>query len=452
MEMSAPRVPQRCLQLLIILVSIGFFSEGSASAQDSLPGDAPYPVAVYYFWGDGCPYCDVQREFLAELKRHYPAIELHDFEVWYDADNLELFRAMAEAFGFEARGVPATFIADSYWVGFNEAIAWEIAGRVDYCGEHGCADAAARLEGEFELEPMPPDDPTTVLTLPLLGSIDLAGRNLAVTTTLIAFVDGFNPCSLWVLSMLLAMVIYSGSRKKVLLVGLTFLAITAAAYGLFIAGLFNVLSYVGYLVWIQVGVALLALSFALINLKDYFWYRQGLSLTIPDRFKPKIYRDIRGVMASGKSPLAIMGATAMMALGITLVELPCTAGFPVIWSGLLAQQSGSFNFALLLALYIVVYLSIELIVFGVAVVTLKGGRLEEQQGRVIKLFGGMIMLALALVLLVAPELMNSLSASLLVFGMALAVSLLVLVVHRLLLPALGLRIGSEPRAAGRRKA
>jgi thiol-disulfide isomerase/thioredoxin len=385
-------------------------------------------LPIYYFWGDGCPHCAEQKPFLEELERRYPQIEVHAFEVWYEPDNRPLFFEMAAAAGIEASGVPTTFIGGRVWVGYNEAIRREMEEAVGACLELTCPDPG---EG-FVVAEVPGG---TTIALPMIGPIDLGARSLALSTAMIAFVDGFNPCSLWVLSMLLAVVIHSGSRRKILFVGLTFLLVTAAVYGVFIAGLFSVFTYVSYLGWIQVIVALFAAGFALVNIKDYFFYRQGLSLTIADAHKPKLYRGIRNIMAPDRSLLAMMGVTAAVALGIALVELPCTAGFPVLWSNLVAGRSvDAWAFASLLGLYLSIYLLDELIVFAVAVFTLRASRLEERHGRALKLVGGMIMLALALVLLVRPELMNDLGGSLLVFASALLACLVILIVHHKILP------------------
>jgi hypothetical protein len=58
-----------------------------------------------------------------------------------------------------------------------------------------------------------------IIMLPLIGAIDLSRQSLLVSTLLISFVDGFNPCSIWVLTMLLAITLHSGSRKKIIIVG-----------------------------------------------------------------------------------------------------------------------------------------------------------------------------------------------------------------------------------------
>jgi hypothetical protein len=309
-----------------------------------------------------------------------------------------------------------------------------------------CPDSLAALDNPTARQSVvAPPAGSTRLGLPWLGEIDLQLHPLVLSTALIALVDGFNPCSLWVLTLLLALVIHSGSRRRIVLVGTTFLTVTALVYGLFITGLFGVLSYVGYLWWIQLGVAAFALLFALVNIKDYFWYKRGLSFTIADQHKPGIYQGMRRIM--NRSGWGVMTATAAMALGVALVELPCTAGFPVIWGNLLtAHEPSPLAFAGLLALYLLIYLLDEAIVFGAVAVTLKVSKFEERHGRVLKLVGGMIMLFLALVMLLRPELMNSVAGSLGIFGLALFATALVMLVHR---ACLARRVGAvHPRHQG----
>jgi cytochrome c biogenesis protein CcdA len=267
---------------------------------------------------------------------------------------------------------------------------------------------------------------------------------LFLSTALIAFVDGFNPCSLWVLSMLLAITLHTGSRKKVLVIGLVFLTVTAAIYALFIAGLFTVLKIVSFVGWIQVVVALVALFFGIVNIKDYFFYKEGVSFTISDDKKPGIYQRIRKVMDAGDSWWGLIGGTIVLAAGVSLVEFSCTAGFPVLWTNLIsAQQATAITFVLLLLLYMIIYQLDELGIFLVAVFTLKSSRIEEKHGRILKLIGGVLMLTLAIVMLVKPELMSDIEKSLIVFGIAFAITLLILLIHRVILPKKGIHIGTE---------
>jgi len=410
-----------------------------AGLAQTSPMPERFAVPVYFFWGEGCPHCANQKVFLEELEADHPNVVVYDFEVYNVPENRPLMTAMATAFGRPVTGVPMTFIGDEVWVGYNAAMGRQMRAAVERYETYAAPDPADRVAPEFrdQLAPPPPaqDGGELLLDVPLVGSVDVGHQALWLSTSLIAFVDGFNPCSLWVLALLLAVVINTRSRKRVLLVGLTFLVITAAVYGLFIAGLFSIFSYVSFLGWIRVLVAGIALAFALINLKDYFAYKQGLSLTIDDAQKPGIYRRIRGIMNARSSLPATLAATGGMALGVTLVELPCTAGLPVLWTTLLADAGVATGaFVVLLLLYMLIYLLDELLVFGAVVVTMRVTRVEERQGRVLKLVGGSVMLALALAMLFWPTLLESIGGTVAVFGVALGGAAAVMLLHRFIHP------------------
>ncbi len=414
---------------------------------------AANPVVIYFFWGDGCPHCAEAEPFLAKLADRYPEVEIRDYEVWNNEENRDLMFAMADAYGFEAQYVPTIFIGGQHWVGYSEEIAKQIESAVKTCRVDGCRDAGAGIVPGVAAEPLPvgpeetPAESSDIIKLPIFGEVDLKSQSLLVSTLLISFVDGFNPCSVWVLSMLLALTLHTGSRKKVLIIGLVFLTVTAFIYAMFIAGLFTVLSIVSFIGWIQVVVALVSFFFGLVNIKDYFWYKEGLSFTIADDKKPGIFQRMRKVMDASQSFWGMMGATVVLAAGVSLVEFSCTAGFPVLWSNLVsAQNVTTATFIGLLLVYMLIYQLDELAIFGTAVITLRASKLEEKQGRILKLIGGTLMLTLAVVMLVKPSLMSQLSSSLIIFGAAFAVALLILLLHRGVLPRFGIRIGSEYQA------
>ena len=440
-------VRRQLLLLILLLIPLLEFDARLLQAQSVLSNQ----VVIYIFWGEGCPYCRAELAFLTELKETYPQIIIREYEVYHNESHRLYLTQMLAEYNLEPSGVPTTFINNRYWIGFSENVASQIEQTVAACLETVCTDPGVGI--------VPIDDQIEMLTtgtdatispventiiLPLIGEISLNGLSLGVSTALIAFVDGFNPCSLWVLSLLLGMIIHSGSRRKTLMVGITFLMVTAAVYIMFIVGLFSIFSFVGFIGWIQVVVALLALAFALISIKDYFWYKKGVSFTIADKHKPKIYRDMRGLLVGDKSTSALIAATVVMALGITLVELPCTSGLPVLWTNIIAaHEVTALTFVLLLGLYMLIFLADELIVFGSVVLTLKASKFEEKQGRILKLVGGMLMLVLAVVLLIDPSILNNFAGSLLVFGVAFVAAVFTLLLHRRILPHYGIYIGTE---------
>jgi cytochrome c biogenesis protein CcdA/glutaredoxin len=409
-------------------------------ADDAVPSAG---LTMYVFMSETCPHCRAQKPFLAALEREHPGLEILQMEVMTAREHRPLLQAMAAAHDIRPGTVPMIFLGGEVWTGDSEQIRAAVAAKVRSCLERGCPDSAGLIEARSEVAPGGVlSEADAIIDLPLLGKVNLSVQPLLLSTSLIAFVDGFNPCSIWVLTMLLVLVLHSGSRSRVMLVGLTFLFTTALIYGMFIAGVFSVLAFAAYLPWIYWVVALFALTFGLVNVKDYFWYKRGLSFSIDDKHKPGIFKGFRELMMNGRSPLALMGATIVMASGIALIELPCTAGFPVIWSGLVrAHEVSWLEFLLLLSVYLLIYLLIELVIFTIAVVKLRIDRFQEFHGRILKLIGGVVMVALAGVLIAAPEMMSQVGPAMSVFALAFALTGLIFLAHRYLLPRMGIRIG-----------
>jgi len=453
------------IAILIIILGVFILNQTSKVSADALPANQgkllqeQNTVSIYFFWGDGCPHCAVAKPYLQSLGDNNSLIEVFSFEVYNVPENLVIFEAMTKAYGFEPRAVPTIFIGDKYWEGFSDIIQNEIQQEVDRCLVEGCEDRGKDIlaptsaidETEIpEATPSTIESESEIVKLPLFGEIDLSSKSLFLSTLLIAFIDGFNPCSIWILSMLLALTLHTGSRKKVLFIGLIFISVTAAIYGLFITGLFTVFKVISFVWWIQLLVALVALFFALVNIKDYFWYKEGVSFTISDKQKPGIFQRMRKLMDASQSYWGLAGGTILMAAGVSLVEFSCTAGFPVLWTNLLVSQDVSgWLFVLLLLVYLIIYQLDELGIFLIAVFSMKASKMEEKHGRILKLIGGVLMLCLAGVMLINPSLMNDIGSTLIIFGVAFLVTLVILFVHRWLLPRLGIKFGSE--AQGNKK-
>jgi thiol-disulfide isomerase/thioredoxin len=399
-----------------------------------LPARAAEPVTLEFYGTETCPYCLQMGVFLDDLEARYgEAVRIDRYEVANDLAARDRWVTEMAARGQEASGVPTTMLGETVWVGFNEQVAAEVEAAVVTAIEAAEAQVPATPVDETPVGPDPPaGGADTLIDVPLLGEVDAAARSAVGATVLIALIDGFNPCSLWVLTVLLAMVLNAGaSRGRVALVGGTFLTVTGLIYGLFIAGVFTVLGFIEHLDAIRIGVAAIALFVGAVNVKDYVAYKRGLSFTIPDRFKPRIYRGGRAVRDLNRPLPAVLGTTIAMAAGIALIELPCTAGFPVIWSGIMRTQGvAGAEFGALLGLYLLLYVFDELVLFAIVVATLKIGRFEERHGRLLKLLAGTVMLSLGVVLLVAPTAMENLLLATVVIAGSVVVALLIDAINR----------------------
>ncbi|MFP5253125.1 MAG: hypothetical protein ACLGH4_04955 [Actinomycetes bacterium] len=390
----------------------------AAAVPDSTGALGDDQVELVLFWGDGCPHCAAEKEWLEDVRGRHPGLRVTAYEVWYDEANRKRFVATGERLGFEPSGVPTTIIGERVWVGFSEQTAEEIETTIEVLGAGGVAGGSTAA-GESS---------RARIDVPLVGEVGLADKSLVVSTLVIGFVDGVNPCSLWVISVLLAIVVRTGSRGRVVAIGTTFLLVTAGMYAVYMAGIYSAMTVMAHLGVIQAVVAGVALLFGAVSVKDYFAYRKGLSFTIKDSAKPGIYKRMR--TASGhQNVFAALGATVILAIGVSLLETPCTAGFPVLWTGMLADAGvGGAEAAGLFGLYMAPFLLDELVVFGLAVLTMRATKMQERHGQLLKLVAGTTMLALGVVMLVRPETMEDPVAALVVFVVAFAAAWLV---HRL---------------------
>jgi hypothetical protein len=226
------------------------------------------------------------------------------------------------------------------------------------------------------------------------------------------------------------MILRTGSRSRLALIGGSYLATAALVYGLFLVGLFSAFAVVDYAWWIRVGVAAFALVFAAVNVKDYVWLGRGVSFSIPDRFKPGIARGARSVALESRALPLVVGTTVALAAGVSLLELPCTVGFPVVWTNLLAEQHvATSEYAFLLAVYLVIFLIDEIAILAVALAAMRIGRLEERHGRVLKLGGGMLMGLLGIVMLVDPGVLEDMTGAAIVLGAAAALTATAIALH-----------------------
>ncbi len=374
--------------------------------------DPPPPLVL--FWGDGCPHCEAEWEFLASLGADFPDLEVIGYEVWHSETNRAVMIQLLAERGEEPSGVPTTIFGDEMWIGFSDSTARQIE------------DAVAAAFGDDDA----PANPSETIDLPLIGERDVGSTSLFVSTLLIAFVDGFNPCSLWALSILLALVLRTGSRRRVIAVGTTFLVVTASLYALYIVGLYGVLELAAHATWIRSSMAVVALTFGVVNVKDFFAFKRGPSLMISDRAKPRLYQRMRSV-ADDRPIQAVLAGTVVLATGVSLLETPCTAGYPLLWTDLVTRQGVATSTAVgLFGLYMAVFLLDEFAVFGTAVVAMRAAKLEERHGRALKLVSGTLMIVLAAVLILAPDLMQNLTGVAVTFGAAAIVSAFVLAVER----------------------
>jgi hypothetical protein len=218
------------------------------------------------------------------------------------------------------------------------------------------------------------------------------------------------------------MMVHQKSRARMMAIGGVFVLTSGLMYFAFMAAWLNLFQLLGTLAWVTLAAGGMALAVGLINVKDFFVFGRGVSLSIPESRKPAIYQRARAILAAGNVP-AMLAATVLLAVAVNFYELLCTAGFPMVYTRLLTLQDlGPAQHYLYLALYNAVYVIPLAVIVGVFVFTLGARKLTEREGRLLKLLSGLMMLMLGVLLVLAPELLNRLGVAFALIAVAVGVT------------------------------
>jgi glutaredoxin len=264
-------------------------------------------------------------------------------------------------------------------------------------------DLPLPVESELPLESTTESAVENVIELPFFGPVSVEAVGMPLFTIAVGLIDGFNPCAMWVLMFLLSVLVNVHSRWKMLAVAGTFVGISAAVYFAFMAAWISIFQFIGLTRIVQVALAVLAIVIGSIHVKDFFAFHQGVSLSIPESAKPQIYQRVRRIVSAQNLTGAIVGA-AVLAVLVNMVELLCTAGLPALYTQILtAQQLPLWANYAYLALYNLAYMFDDGLMVAVVVITLGQRKMQEQQGRWLKLVSGSAILALGLIILIQPQ-------------------------------------------------
>ncbi len=420
-----------CAGYVFLVFLFSSFLMLPSSLKADTPVVADKPVVITLFWGEGCPHCESEKVFLRKLQRRYPALIIREYEVWKNRDNAALYKRVLERAGIKQTGVPGTVIGASVYLGFGSRSSPEIELAIEKCMREGCPDSIAAL-GSVPLAAGA--KATEPITLPLLGTVDPATVSLPLFTVVIAGLDSFNPCAFFVLLFLLSLLVHARSRKKMFLIGGIFVLFSGVIYFLFMAAWLTIFMIIGTITAITVTGGIVALFVGAINIKDFFLFKKGLSLSIPESAKPKLFGRMRDLVAAPTLPAVIAG-TIVLAIAANAYELLCTAGFPMVYTRVLTlQKLTALQYYQYLLLYNIVYVLPLGLIVTIITVTLGARKLSEWQGRELKLLSGLMMTSLGVVLIVNPALLNNVLASVVLLAGVLAVAGLIILVTKRTLP------------------
>ena len=393
----------------ILLVFISFFLFNTdAFAKES--------IKVYFFNGDGCPHCKEENKFLEKMKDKYPKIKVEKYEVWNNKDNQILMEKVKNKMDISENGVPLTIIGSTYVIGYTESFNDEIERIINFYLENNnkYSDVVGSIKNntfkdkkvidEFEKYEKKTDKETTI-DAPILGKVNLKNFSISSAAVLIGLIDGFNPCAMWVLLFLISMLLGMKNRRRMWIIGITFLLASAGIYMAIMLSWINIVVNISASIIFRNIIAVIALIGAIININSF---RKELKKdsgcqVVDSKKRKKIFSKIKKFTTEKSLFLALSGVI-LLAISVNVVELACSAGLPLVFTEILTINKitgiSSFYYTLI---YIFFFLLDDLIIFIVAMLTSKIAAISTKYNKYSHLIGGILMLLIGVLLIVKPE-------------------------------------------------
>lgn len=393
-------------------------------------------INIHLFYGNGCPHCAAEEEFLSDYLKDRTDVKLYKYEIWYDSHNQELLSKVQKEMGTTNKnGVPFTVIGKKTIVGYADGVTDEqIKDAINYYLNNDYRDYAGEITGKVKKnevkEDITKDESKTEdkkenkiekaddtkdsdqtdenVTVPVLGKINAKKVSLPILAVVLGFVDGFNPCAMWILIFLITMLFNMKDRKKMWILGLTFILTSGIVYLMFMLAWLNLATFISKIAFIRLLIAVIALVVGLINVYKYIdsLKKKDEGCDVVDKKdRKKIMEKIISITHEKKFIIALLGIM-VLAASVNIIELMCSIGIPLLFTQILAMNNlSTFSYMIYMFIYIFFFLIDDIVIFVISMVTLKVTGLSTKYTKYSHLIGGIIMLIIGLLLIIKPELL-----------------------------------------------
>ena len=344
-------------------------------------------INIYLFYSKTCKHCHEEEEYLNDLKEKYQdKINIYKYEVTENIQNKKIMQELKNTFDIANNGVPFTVIGENYILGFNETYKEEFITIINkYLSDN--TDNTNK------------NKTTENYNIPIIGKTN----SVILIAIILGFIDGFNPCAMWILLLLINMCISIKDKKKMITVCLTFIITSGLIYFLSMIGLGLIIDLTT-ITYIRNVIAVLAIILGIYNLLTFIKERKKTGCHIVKNEKRKnIISKINNILKHNNI-LLLIGGAFLLATSVNIIEMACSLGFPTIFLEILTiNKIKGLLKILYLLIYIFFYLIDDLIVFIISIKAFSAKGISTKYNKYVHLIGGIIMIILGLLLILKPE-------------------------------------------------
>lgn len=375
-------------------------------------------VNLYLFSSKTCPHCTKEKAFLKKITPEYPYLKITDFEITTNRNNANILEEIGEIMSIDTSGIPLTIIGNDYLIGYgsDETTGQEIEKLIEKYYIEGDPDTVGYLINQIESESQVKqiNDQQNLgqikipesIFVPVIGNISVSNLSLPALTVILGLLDGFNPCAMWVLLFLISLLLGMKDRKRMWLIGSVFILVSGLVYFLFLSAWLNLFLFVGFIYWVRIAVGILALFMGVYYLRDFTINKDAACKVTDQTKKQKIFERMKKIIHEKSLVLTLIGII-ILAFSVNLIELICSAGLPALFTSVLSLHKLPIStYYFYLFVYIIFFMLDDMMIFAVAMTTLKIVGIHEKYSRFSRLLGGIIILLIGLALLLKPELIT----------------------------------------------
>jgi len=376
-------------------------------------------VNVYMFGREDCNFCKLEEVFLNKLSK-----ERNDFNLIYlnvdDTETKKKFKQIAE-FHNLPKATPITLVGTSIIQGFSSD---DLTGKLileiidDHKGKENISleKYLSEIAGIITQQDSVCDDleatfckievqQNTEIKIPFIGVINYKDFSLFSMAVILGFVDGFNPCAMWVLLTFLLILWQIGNKKKMFQVAGLFIFAEAVMYWAILNFWFSAWDFIGLDKIVTPAVGILAIGGGIYFLRRYIKNREKLTCDVTSfDYLSKTENKIKDLI---KSPLTILTALGIIgvAFSVNMIEFACSVGIPQAFTKVLEINNLSlFMEQFYIMLYTLFYMVDDFIIFGLALYGFeKFYTVGQKYSNLSSLIGGILMIILGALLLFNPS-------------------------------------------------
>ncbi len=365
-------------------------------------------IDLYLFHSSTCEHCQAEIKYLDSIKDKYPNLKVHLYETTdpneESTKNAKLGMKVASKIGVTYQ-TPFTILGETYYIGFSENIEKSLDKLIEQESNSPSTNVVKKIFNDEDISDIDVKA-GLVETIKLFGKdIKISSVSLPVLAVIIGFLDGFNPCAMWVLIFLISMLFNMKNKKRMWALGITFLTASALVYMAFMFAWLGAVVSFASIKWFRLLIAIVALIAGIINLRSFInsLKKDDGCEVVDDKKRKKIITRIKNITHERSFFLALIGVI-LLAFSVNIIELACSVGLPLIFTQTLALNNlSAIEYLIYILIYIFFFLIDDIIVFAIAMFTLNITGISTKYTKYSHLIGGIIMILIAILMAFKPE-------------------------------------------------